>query len=176
MARVYASIGSNIDRESNITTCCQALSREFGALDISVVYETDAVGFSGAPFYNLAVGFDTEKEAAEVIDCFRRIEAQQGRERTQPKFSSRTIDIDLLLYDDAVIEGADFSIPRPEIVEQAFVLKPLADLCSECLHPLENKTIGQLWSEFRGAQDSLRPVRNFCRETDGAGFVLRGVE
>ncbi len=161
VARVYASIGSNIDRESNIIKCCRALRREFGALETSVIYETEAVGFSGDPFYNLAVGFDTDREAHEVVDCFRRIETQQGRERAQPRFSSRTIDIDLLLYDDAVIEGVDFSIPRREITEQAFVLRPLADLCSDYLHPVEHKTIGQLWREFPRTQQAMRPVRDF---------------
>ncbi len=103
MARVYISVGSNVERERNIRSCLRALEERFGALTLSRVYQNKAVGFSGADFFNLVVGFTTDADPYSVASCLRTIETAHGRYRDAPKFSPRTLDLDLLLYDDLVL-------------------------------------------------------------------------
>ena len=110
--RVWVSIGSNIDRERNIRTAVAALRAGFGALRLSRVYECPAVGFSGEAFYNLVAGFDTELSPAELSARLRAIENAQGRVRSGGKFSSRTLDIDLLSYGDQVLDRGEVHLPR----------------------------------------------------------------
>ena len=161
MTQVYASIGSNINSEVNVRSCCQALEKSFGPLEYSTVYETEAVGFVGEPFINLAIGLSTDKSIAAVIAEFRAIEKSLGRDRSNAKFSSRTIDVDLLLYDRAVAKTNSYCVPREEIIQQAFVLKPLLDLCQDYLHPVENKTIQQLWDDFGAKSLPMTPIKGF---------------
>jgi 2-amino-4-hydroxy-6-hydroxymethyldihydropteridine diphosphokinase len=148
MALVYASIGSNIDREKNIQQGIHELREQFHELKLSPVYETRSVGFDGDNFYNLVVSFETDQDVEQVVKTFRAIEMQAGRDRNQPKFSSRTLDIDLLLYDDLIYHNDRIQIPRDEITKYAFVLKPLVDLCGDSSHPVLNKTYAELWNEL----------------------------
>ena len=146
MPTVYVSIGSNVDRERNIRSSVKALKEYFPHLQISSVYETEAQGFDGDPFYNLVVGFDTEKSADEVIDLLRSIEHQHGRVRGQEKFSPRTLDLDLLLYGQQIFTDKD--IPRAEITRYAFVLLPLVEIASEFIHPILNKPLRTVLVDF----------------------------
>ena len=98
MARVYISIGSNVNREENIRSCLQHLRQQFGQVDCSAVYENKSVGFEGDNFYNLVAAFDTDIDVHELTPIFREIESRHGRVRDgQKKFSSRTLDVDLLM-------------------------------------------------------------------------------
>ena len=114
MARVYVSIGSNIDREQNIDAALRELTADYGELEQSSVYESDAVGFDSTPFYNLVVGFRTAYAPRAVQERLHAIENRQGRLRTA-ELSARTLDLDLLLYDDLVMSEGKLVLPRHDI-------------------------------------------------------------
>lgn len=158
MARVYVSIGSNIERAQHVRAALDELTAHFGALQCSTVYETAAVGFDGDNFYNLVVGFDTQETPIEVATQLREIEARNGRVREGARFSARTLDLDLLLYDDLILEEGRLQLPRAEITKHAFVLRPLAEIAGERRHPLLGKTLAQLWSEFPKNDAAIWPV------------------
>jgi len=155
MARVSISLGSNINRERNIRLAVEALRKSFGAINISPVYETAAVGFSGEDFLNLVVCFDSDISVEQLVRDLKTIEDDIGRDRSLPKFSARTIDLDLLTYDDRVIDDNGIQIPRHEILQNAFVLKPLSDLMGQDIHPMEAKTYHQLWQEMATHADRI---------------------
>lgn len=169
-ARVYLSLGSNIDRERNIGAALDALAGEFGALTISSVYESEAVGFDGENFLNLVVGIDTERSVAQLSTLLKGIEADNGRRRDLPKFSARTLDLDILTYDDLTGTLDGVQLPRGEILRNAFVLLPLAEIAPDRAHPLDGRSYRELWQAYdrdqrlwpvsfhwRGRQISPRP-------------------
>jgi 2-amino-4-hydroxy-6-hydroxymethyldihydropteridine diphosphokinase len=145
MARVYVSIGSNVERESRIRQSITALRERFGEIELSPIYDTAAVGFDGSNFLNLVVAFDSALPVEAVASIFREIEDQLGRDRSMPKFASRPIDLDILLYDDLILDVPGIRIPRPEILVNAFVLKPLQDLAPTRLHPETGQSFAELW-------------------------------
>lgn len=148
MARIYIGLGTNIDREQNLRAGIQALRERFGELDLSTVYESRAVGFEGENFYNMVIGTHTSQSPREVFETLRAIEHEHGRQRQQPRYSSRTLDLDLLLYNDQTLKEPEFEIPRYDIDEYPFVLQPLAELDPGRKHPGKGKTFAQLWDEF----------------------------
>ncbi|MEP0201363.1 MAG: 2-amino-4-hydroxy-6-hydroxymethyldihydropteridine diphosphokinase [Halioglobus sp.] len=158
MARVYLGVGSNIDRERYITAGLDALTELFGDMDISPVYDSEAIGFEGQPFLNLVVGVDTDLTLAELAKQLRDIEFEHGRPENATRFSSRQLDIDILLYDDlvGVIDGVE--LPRGEILENAFVLRPLADLVPEERHPERKQTYLELLDSLDTSGQSLAKV------------------
>ncbi len=158
MVQVYASIGSNIEPVKNIRTCIIALRARYGTVEISPVYETVAVGFVGTAFYNLVVGFSTVEAPLPLAAFFRQLEHKSGRDFRLPKFASRPLDIDLLLYGDQVLDEARLKIPRGEILEYAFVLRPLAELYPEGKHPVLGEKFLDLWRTFQGEKQGLKPV------------------
>ena len=157
MAQVYVSIGSNIDRERHVTAALDALAGHFGPLVISSVYESEAVGFSGDHFLNLVAGFDTGLPVGELAARLRAIEHSNGRVRTGERFSGRTLDIDILTYDDCVGNVDGVSLPRDEILHNAFVLLPLAEIAAAEVHPLLRQSYGSLWQAYDRPQ-KLWPV------------------
>ena len=160
MTRAYLSIGSNIEPERHVRAAITALRARYGALRISPVYQTPAVGFEGDDFYNLVVGLDTDESAEQLAAACREIETAQGRKRGAQRFSARTLDIDLLTLGNQIREDVPI-LPRDEILKYAFVLKPLADLAPDGRHPVEGRRYAELWAAFAAAQaqpDELRPV------------------
>ena len=158
MARVYVSIGSNIDRDENIRGGVADLRARFGELTLSSVYESESVGFDGDNFYNLVAAFDTDEEVLEVAQALHEIENAHGRTREGPRFSSRTLDIDMLLYDDLILHQDKLELPRDEITRNAFVLWPMAEIAPELKHPQEGLTYAELWDTFDKEKQPLWPI------------------
>lgn len=158
MARVWISLGSNIDRERNIRAALRDLQAQFGHLLISRVYESEAVGFSGDAFYNLVVGADTELPVAELVQLFRTIESTHGRTREGGSFAPRTLDIDLLTYGDRIVDLDGMHLPRDEITRYAFVLLPLTELAGDSCHPELGQTYNEIWQGFDRDSQRLWPV------------------
>lgn len=148
MARVFIGIGSNIDPARNVRSALEALRCAFGEVDASPVYQSPAVGFEGDDFFNLVAAFDTETKLDDLAALLATIEDAHGRRRDEPKFSSRPLDLDLLLYGDLVHEGPGVHVPRDEIDRYAFVLRPLADLAPDLRHPVSGQRFRDLWEAF----------------------------
>ena len=166
MARIYISLGSNIDRELNTREGVRALHERFGELVLSSVYESEAVGFDGDAFYNMVIACDVDEDVHSTNRILADIEDAHGRDRSGPRFSSRTLDLDLLLYDDMVLDEKGLKLPREEILKNAFVLWPLAEIAPDLLHPVIGKTYTELWDEFDKTKEHLAPI-----EFDFAGSV-----
>jgi 2-amino-4-hydroxy-6-hydroxymethyldihydropteridine diphosphokinase len=158
MAKVYVSIGSNINRERNVKSALESLAKEYGDLEQSRTYETKAVGFDGDSFYNLVVAFETSQTPRQVSETLSEIEDQHGRDRSGGKFSSRSLDLDLLLYDDLVLDEPGLKLPRPEILEYAFVLKPLAEIAGNTKHPVTGFSFSAIWDQFDPTAQPMWPV------------------
>ncbi len=148
MPRGYISLGSNIDKEKNVISALDSLEKQFGKLIVSSTFESEAIGFSGEPFYNLIIGFDSDLEVKKVAKILRQIEEDHGRTRNCKKFSSRTLDLDLVLYGNLVISDGRLQIPRNEIERYAFVLEPLAEIAPDLKHPVDHKRYADLWRDF----------------------------
>ena len=157
MARVYVSIGSNIDRERNIDAALRELAADYGELVQSSVYESDAVGFDSTPFYNLVVGFRTDESPRAIQGRLHAIENYYGRLRTA-ELSARTLDLDLLLYDDLVITESKLVLPRSDIDRYAFVLAPLAEIAGSSPHPVTGISYAEMWSAFDDNRQVLTRV------------------
>jgi 2-amino-4-hydroxy-6-hydroxymethyldihydropteridine diphosphokinase len=157
VARVYVSVGSNIDRDHNIAMALQLLEASFGELQRSSVYESEAVGFDSDPFYNLVVGFDTRHTPREIQNMLHCIEEASGRTRTTG-LSARTLDLDLLLYDDLAIDEDGLVLPRTDINRYAFVLGPLAEIAGEQRHPASGDRFADMWSTFDEAGQTLSRI------------------
>lgn len=158
MTRVYLSIGSNIEREHNLRSSVHQIGKLYAPLSLSSVYQSRAVGFDGPDFYNMVVAFDTDESLSEVYACLRGIEDAHGRLRGAEKYSSRPLDIDLLLFGDLMHGGSPFDIPRAEISRCAFVLLPLCEIAAETVHPETGRTIGDMWREFDAREQPIHKI------------------
>ena len=158
MARVAVSIGSNLERERNVKDALAALGKTFGELLRSPVYESAAYGFDGPPFYNLVVVFETPFDVRAVRAKIQAIENLQGRKKGENRSGSRSLDLDLLLYDDAVFRDQGLDVPRREIFEHAYILKPLADLLPAAPHPVTGESFADIWLRLGSRQEALSVV------------------
>jgi 2-amino-4-hydroxy-6-hydroxymethyldihydropteridine diphosphokinase len=158
LPRVYVSIGSNIDREHNVRSAVRELTARYGPLALSPVYESRAVGFAGANFYNLVAGFDTGESIEDIKNTLARIESQFGRSRGGNRFSPRTLDLDLLLYGDTVRHDDRVRLPHPDIARYAFVLRPLADIAPDGRHPETGLVYQKMWEQFDKNKQELTAV------------------
>ncbi|MEJ2172850.1 MAG: 2-amino-4-hydroxy-6-hydroxymethyldihydropteridine diphosphokinase [Woeseiaceae bacterium] len=158
MARVYLGLGSNIDAERHLRLGIEQLRQRFGELELSTVYRNRSVGFDGDDFLNMVVGFESEASPAAIQTEIERIHALAGRQRGEAKYASRTLDIDLLLYDDLVTEVPGLRLPRPDVLEYGFVLRPLTELAPEMAHPVTGRTMLEHWQAFDADSESLTAI------------------
>lgn len=158
MARAYLSLGSNLEPQRYLVAALAELREYFGAITVSPAYRSKAVGFDGHDFVNLAVGLDTELAPMALNDWLHALEDRHGRRRDVPRYSDRTLDVDIVLYDDLVTDGpGHLQLPRKEL-KHAFVLKPLADIAPEFVHPLSGQSMAELWAMFPAGSEPLEPV------------------
>jgi len=148
VTRGYISIGSNINKDVHIPASLRALEQAFGKLTVSSIYESEAVGFTGDVFYNLVVGFDSDLEVKAVAKQLRQIELDNGRTPDSRKFAARTLDLDLILYGELIVNDGRLQIPRDEIEHYAFVLEPLAEIAPALKHPVNHISYAELWQQF----------------------------
>ena len=146
MATVYLGLGSNIEPVRHLRFGLAELEKRFGRLEASSVYRSGAFGFDGDDFLNLVVGFETDISPQSLQRQIEAIHRAAGRDPRERGYSSRTLDIDLLLYDDLVTD--DPPIPRADILRFSFVLGPLAEIAPELVHPETQRTIGAHWKEM----------------------------
>jgi 2-amino-4-hydroxy-6-hydroxymethyldihydropteridine diphosphokinase len=159
MGRAYLSLGSNQEPAHHLARALAELRARFGRVDVSPVYRTPAVGFDGPDFLNCAAAIDSDLDPHALDAWLHALEDQHGRRRDVPRFSSRPLDIDVLLYDDLVLRGAgNFELPRPELLQQAFVLRPLAELAPALRHPVLGRSMAELWAAFGPAPAGMVAV------------------
>lgn len=157
MPTVALSLGSNISPEQHLRDALDALESRYGYLRTSSVFESEAIGFAGDNFLNMVVVLETDEALMELSRFLKDYEDRHGRVRHGPRASGRTVDIDILLYGDLCGVQQDIVLPRPEITENAFVLRPLAQLLGDELLPGTAQTIGELWQGYDSPQ-RLWPV------------------
>jgi len=145
MGRAYLSLGSNIDAAMNLRSALAALRERFGAVTVSPAYRTAAVGFAGADFLNAAAIIESDLDAQSLNDWLHALEDAHGRDRSGPRFGNRPLDIDIVFYDTLTLTGrGHLELPRPDW-RHAFVLKPLADIAPDYLHPSLGASLLALW-------------------------------
>lgn len=158
MSLIYLGIGSNVNVEENIRAGVSALRQTFGQVALSPLYRSCAVGFSGDDFINLAARIETDMQPLELKEFLNALEDRHGRRRDLPKFSDRTLDIDILMVDDLYLHCPALVLPRPEILQYAHVLRPLADLAPGLVHPVTRKCMSAHWNDFPSDRSSLVAV------------------
>jgi 2-amino-4-hydroxy-6-hydroxymethyldihydropteridine diphosphokinase len=158
MPEVFVSVGSNTEPRRFLAEGVALMRERFGAIDLSPVYKNSSVGFDGEDFYNLVAVFENDQTPQTLAGDLRLIEDQCQRDRSLPRHAPRTLDLDLLLYGDAVISEKGLEIPRPEILQRSYVLKPLADLRPTMLHPGREQSYGDLWKHFDTGRHPLQRV------------------
>jgi len=153
MSKAWLGLGSNVNAVANIQAGIEELEQQFSSVVLSPVYSSTSVGFDGDDFINLVARVETDLSPLELRDYLRDLEDRHGRKRDVPKFSDRSLDIDILLYDDLVLLSPVLEIPRAEILKFSHVLKPLADLDPDLVHPTELRSMLEIW-ESSGLDDS----------------------
>ncbi|HPE61674.1 MAG TPA: 2-amino-4-hydroxy-6-hydroxymethyldihydropteridine diphosphokinase [Thiolinea sp.] len=165
MAQAYVSLGSNVRAEANICSATQCLQARFKQLISSDIYQSPAEGFDGEPFLNSVVGFETDLDIAKLRAFLRTLETIHGRERGGDKFAPRTLDLDLLLYDDVVLPpGPDGNLPHTDILKYPFVLYPLAEIAGERQHPVLKHRFSQIARHSQLLRNRLIMVDLDCRK------------
>ncbi|MDB9913945.1 2-amino-4-hydroxy-6-hydroxymethyldihydropteridine diphosphokinase [Flavobacteriaceae bacterium] len=145
--KIYLSLGSNLGNKfENLQLGVNAIFKEIGSIKkIAPIFETPAMGFEGKNFLNCVIQVETNQSAILVLDTILSIETKLGRVREEKLgYSSRKIDIDMLFYDDAIINTKSLIIPHPEIQNRKFVLAPLELISPDFIHPILNKSISKI--------------------------------
>ena len=146
MHTVALSIGSNITPEPHLREALDALQARYGHVRTSSVFESESVGFNGANFLNMVALIETEESMPELAQFLKNYEDEQGRQRSRPKFSGRTIDIDILTFGQVCGISEGIQLPRAEIVDNAYVLWPMSQVCFDETHQGTGQTYGALWA------------------------------
>jgi len=145
--RCFLGFGSNDHREENLSTGLSELAKHIEIVAVSPIYESDALGFDGAPFLNFCVEVALDRDITNLKSLLKSIENKCGRDRSAPKYSARTLDIDILWIANLFGCYDGVELPRDEVFRNSFVLKPLVDIAPELTHPSEGRLI-DLWSNY----------------------------
>ena len=160
MTQVYLDIGSNIDRRMNIQSCVDQLYQDFPDIILSKAYESEAFGFEGDSFINVSARIETEQNYDELKSYLKDLENKHARKRNTKKFISRTLDVDILLFGDLILQP-EKDIPRAEILKFPFVLFPLSEIAADVIHPIEKQTISQIAQSCSLDKTTLKEIQNF---------------
>jgi len=158
MANVYLGLGSNESPQANLRLALCELEKRYGELDVSPVYRSAAIGFDGADFLNLVARVQTEDSPFDICEEIELIHSLSGRVRGSDKWQSRPLDIDLLLYNDLVQDERPVRVPREDILKYSFVLRPLAELAPDQVHPVTGRTMLEHWQEFDVSSHPLQEM------------------
>jgi 2-amino-4-hydroxy-6-hydroxymethyldihydropteridine diphosphokinase len=158
MPIAYLGVGSNLNAEENMRLACRELRDRFSVQKISTVYRSKALGFDGDDFLNAVVCIETELSPRDLCRQIELIHELAGRRRRPDKFVSRTLDIDLLLCDQLVVNEPSVRLPRDDVLQHNFVLKPLAEIAPDYRHPVTGKSLKDHWQEFDAASHPLTAV------------------
>ena len=161
MSTAWLGLGSNLSADTHIRSGINELKNDFSKVSFSPVYSSTSVGFDGDDFINLVVRVETGMHPLELRQYLRDLEDRFGRKRDVAKFSDRSLDIDILLYDDLVLLSPVLEIPRAEILQFSHVLKPLADLEPGLIHPTELRTMAEIWKTSAMDDSCLRLLPDF---------------
>lgn len=158
MGKAYLSLGSNQQPEDNLRFAFEALRRRFGDVVASVVYRFPALGFDGPDFLNAAAVIDSDLDPFALNDWLHALEDAHGRDRSGPRFGDRPLDIDIVFYDQRVLDGpGHLQLPRDEL-KHAFVLKPLVEIAPNFVDPRSGRTLAALWADFAERDEPCQPV------------------
>jgi 2-amino-4-hydroxy-6-hydroxymethyldihydropteridine diphosphokinase len=157
MPEVFVAAGSNVEPRSHLRRALALMRESWPGLRVSSAYANKSVGFEGDDFINLVAGFATTEPLAAVLARLHAIEAACGRPREAPKWAPRTMDLDVLLYGDAVGEFPGAVLPRPDLLRRPYMLGPLAEIAPDLVHPVAGRRIAELWPELdRAGHEMVR--------------------
>jgi len=156
--RVFVAAGSNVEPEKNLARACAEIAHTWPDAHFSRAYRNVAVGFEGPDFINLVIGFSAAQPLHSVIEKLRGIETNCGRPRYAPKWASRTMDLDVLLFGDLVEKTTEYTLPRPDLLKRPYMLGPMAEIAPGVMHPTEHRSIGDLWRAFDRDGHEMTPV------------------
>ena len=148
MPVVYLGIGSNIDPRKNLVLALKELEKRFGKLERSSVYRSKAYGFDGDDFLNMVVALCSELTPVDIHAQLEEIQYAAGRDCDTPGYSSRTLDIDLLLYDDLIVNEPPIRLPRADVLRFSFVLGPVTEIAPQLQHPETHQNYKDHWDKF----------------------------
>jgi 2-amino-4-hydroxy-6-hydroxymethyldihydropteridine diphosphokinase len=148
MTAVYVAAGSNVEPEKNLAQACEEIAKTWSDARFSRAFRNKAVGFEGPDFLNMVVKFHATDPVDVVIARLREIETSCGRPRNAPKWASRSMDLDILMFGARIEKTADYTLPRPDLLKRPYMLGPMAEIAPGVIHPIENQTIGELWAAF----------------------------
>jgi 2-amino-4-hydroxy-6-hydroxymethyldihydropteridine diphosphokinase len=155
MARVYLSLGSNVDSERHLADALRALRERFGAIEVSPTWRSDAVGFEGAAFLNNAAAFDCDIDRESLRAWLHALEDASGRDRNLPRYANRTLDLDIALWCEGDRCGTELT--REEF-ERAHVLAPLAELAPDLREPFTGATMRERWRQLAPTLPKLERI------------------
>jgi 2-amino-4-hydroxy-6-hydroxymethyldihydropteridine diphosphokinase len=148
VTEVFVAAGSNIEPVAHLRRALLELSRHYPRLRCSTAYRNAPVGFAGEDFINLVIAFETDDDVHTVLRHLHEAESACGRERTAPKWAPRSMDLDILMYGSTVSGAPGLVLPRPDLARRAYMLRPMAELAPDLVHPGLGRTMRELWHAF----------------------------